>query len=73
MAGWIIGGSGGSGTLTFHSPIYGLSTSGLDYGLLFGGSKTAQRGRVRNIRRPADVEGVYAPALPSALDPARSC
>lgn len=61
-AGWIIGGSGGSGTLTFRGETYGLSTGGLDYGLVFGGSKTVLRGRVRNIKRPSDVAGVYGAA-----------
>lgn len=61
-AGWIIGGSGGSGTLTFRGRTYPLSTGGLDYGLVFGGSKTVLRGRVRNIQRPSDVAGVYGAA-----------
>jgi hypothetical protein len=58
-AGWIIGGSGGSGILRFRGRSYWLSTGGLDYGLVFGGSKTVLRGTVRNIRRPSDVAGVY--------------
>ena len=61
-AGWIIGGSGGSGTLDFHGRTYALSTGGLDYGLVFGGSKTVLRGRVTNISRPSDVAGVYGAA-----------
>src|SRR5205085_10227238 len=61
-AGWIIGGSGGSGVLQFHGRSYGLSTGGLDYGLGFGGSKTVLRGRVRNIYRASDVAGVYGAA-----------
>ncbi|MBT3070506.1 hypothetical protein KKP04_06455 [Rhodomicrobium sp. Az07] len=61
-AGWIIGGSGGSGSLTFQGRRYALSTGGLDYGLVFGGSKTVLHGRVRNIRSPRDVEGVYGAA-----------
>jgi hypothetical protein len=61
-AGWIIGGSGGGGTLTFHGRTYPLSTGGLDYGLVFGGSKTVLRGRVHNIYRPSDVAGVYGAA-----------
>lgn len=61
-AGWIIGGSGGSGTLHFHGRRYPLSVGGLDYGLVFGGSKTVLRGKVRNIRRPSDVAGVYGAA-----------
>ena len=61
-AGWIIGGSGGSGTLFFHGRYYPLSTGGLDYGLVFGGSKTVLHGRVSNIYRPSDVAGVYGAA-----------
>jgi hypothetical protein len=59
-AGWVIGGSGGSGTLTFQGRRYGLTTGGIDYGLVFGGSKTYLSGRVKNISRPSDIEGVYA-------------
>jgi hypothetical protein len=61
-AGWIIGGSGGSGVLNFHGRRYSLSTGGIDYGLVFGGSKTILRGRVSNIWRPSDVAGVYGAA-----------
>ena len=58
-AGWVIGGSGGSGVLDFRGRTYRLSTGGLDYGLVFGGSKTVLRGRVKNIYRPSDIAGVY--------------
>jgi hypothetical protein len=61
-AGWIIGGSGGGGVLTFRGQRYPLSAGGLDYGLVFGGSKTVLRGRVSNISRPSDVAGVYGAA-----------
>jgi hypothetical protein len=61
-AGWIIGGSGGGGVLRFHGRSYALSTGGLDYGLVFGGSKTVLHGRVSNIYRPSDVAGVYGAA-----------
>jgi hypothetical protein len=61
-AGWIIGGSGGSGTLYFRGRAYRLSTGGLDYGLVFGGSKTVLHGTVRNIELPSDVAGVYVAA-----------
>jgi hypothetical protein len=60
--GWIIGGSAGHGTLTFHGRSYPLSVGGIDYGLLFGGSKTVLHGRVKNIQRASDVAGVYAAA-----------
>lgn len=61
-AGWIIGGSGGGGVLNFRGRSYALSAGGLDYGLVFGGSKTVLRGRVSNIVRPSDVAGVYGAA-----------
>src|SRR5258706_4256746 len=61
-AGWVIGGSGGGGVLNFRGRSYGLSTGGIDYGLVFGGSKTILRGRVSNIWRPSDVAGVYGAA-----------
>ena len=61
-AGWIIGGSGGGGTLNFRGRNYPLSAGGLDYGLVFGGSKTVLRGRVSNISRASDVAGVYGAA-----------
>jgi hypothetical protein len=60
--GWVIGGSGGGGVLNFHGRSYALSTGGLDYGFVFGGSKTVLHGTVSNIYRPSDVAGVYAAA-----------
>jgi hypothetical protein len=59
-AGLVIGGSGGSGTLSFKGRQYRLSIGGLSYGFTFGASQTDFRGTVSNIRRPQDVEGVYA-------------
>ena len=61
-AGWVIGGSGGHGVLHFQGRSYGLTTGGLDYGLVFGGSKTILRGRVSHINSPSDVAGVYGAA-----------
>ncbi len=61
-AGWIIGGSGGGGTLHFRGQRFGVSAGGIDAGLVFGGSKTVLYGRVRNINQPSDVEGVYVAA-----------
>ena len=58
--GWIIGASGGYGTLSFRGRNYRLSVGGIDYGLVFGGSKTNLRGRVSNIDRASDIAGVYA-------------
>lgn len=61
-AGWIIGGSGGGGSLHFRGRYYPLSTGGLDYGLVFGGSKTVLHGTVSHILSPSDVAGVYGAA-----------
>ena len=60
--GWIIGGSAGHGTLSFHGRRYPLSVGGIDYGLVFGGSRTVLTGRARYIQRPSDDAGVYAAA-----------
>ena len=61
-AGWFIGGSGGSGTLTFHGRVYPLSIGGLSAGLVFGASGTHFIGTVHHIYSPADVAGVYGAA-----------
>lgn len=60
--GWFIGGSAGGGTLFFHGREYPLTIGGIDAGLVFGGSQTNLSGRVRHIRQPSDVEGVYGAA-----------
>jgi hypothetical protein len=57
--GWIIGASGGSGTLYFHGQAYPLSIGGVSYGFVFGASEAHLRGTVRHIRNASDVAGVY--------------
>jgi hypothetical protein len=59
-AGFIVGGSGGSGTLTFHGRRYSLGIGGISYGFTFGASETRFHGTVSNITRASDVAGVYA-------------
>ena len=59
-AGFVVGGSAGSGVLHFHGHNYPLSVGGLSYGFTFGASETRFHGRVTNIRRPGDIAGVYA-------------
>lgn len=61
-AGFVIGGAAGSGTLTFRGRQYPVTIGGLSYGLTFGGSQTYLSGRVSNINRPSDIEGVYGAA-----------
>ena len=65
-AGIVIGGSGGSGSMTFQGKRYPISIGGLSYGFTFGASQTDFHGRVSNIRRPQDVAGVYAAAAAGA-------
>jgi hypothetical protein len=59
-AGFIVGGSAGSGALNFQGRSYPLGIGGLSYGFTFGASETRFRGMVSHIRRPSDVNGVYA-------------
>ena len=59
-AGFVIGGSAGSGTLVFHGRRYSLGIGGISYGFTFGASETRFHGTVSNIRRASDVAGVYA-------------
>ena len=61
-AGFVVGGSGGSGVLNFHGKRYPISIGGVSWGFTFGASSTDFRGTVSNIRRPSDVTGVYAAA-----------
>src|ERR1700676_4896459 len=44
--GWVIGASGGSGTLTFRGQHYPISIGGLSYGFVFGASETFFHGTV---------------------------
>jgi len=59
-AGFVLGGSGGSGALYFHGRRYPLAIGGVSYGFTFGASRTRFRGSVSHIRRASDVSGVYA-------------
>jgi len=59
-AGFVVGGSGGDGTLSFQGKRYSLGIGGISYGFTFGVSETRFRGTVTNIRRASDVAGVYA-------------
>jgi hypothetical protein len=61
-AGFVIGGSAGSGALNFHGRIYPLAIGGVSYGFTFGASATNFVGTVGNIRTPYDVNGVYVAA-----------
>src|SRR4029434_3271121 len=51
-AGFVIGGSAGSGMLVFHGRRYPLSIGGVSYGFTFGGSATDFVGTLRHHRKP---------------------
>ena len=75
-AGWFIGGSGGSGTLTFRGRRYPLSIGGLSAGLVFGASETHLVGRVSNtVAHRTSLGSMGPPELVSLLGRvlARSC
>ncbi len=75
-AGFVIGGSAGSGAMNYHGRIYPLIIGGVSYGFTFGGSLTDFVGTVTNIRTPSDVNGIYVAggaALRSVSAAARSC
>src|SRR5690242_358779 len=59
-AGFVIGGSAGSGVLNFHGRQYPIGIGGISYGFTFGASETRFSGSVTNIFNPGDVAGVYA-------------
>jgi len=60
--GWVIGASGGSGTLVFHGQRYPISIGGVSAGFVFGASETFFRGSVSHISSPSDVAGIYGAA-----------
>ena len=58
--GFVIGGSGGSGTLTCDGQIYPVEIGGLSAGLVIGISRVNLVGEVRNLYEVSDIEGVYS-------------
>src|SRR4051812_50184821 len=54
-AGWIIGGSGGSGVMNFRGRAYSLSTGGLDYGPVFGGPQKGVPGPGSHNKPPPRI------------------
>jgi hypothetical protein len=58
-AGFVVGGSGGSGTLLFHGRYYPLAIGGVSYGFTFGASATDFFGTASNILWPSEIRGVH--------------
>ena len=61
-AGFIVGGSGGSGTLTYQGKSYPLTIGGVSLGATIGVSKAELVGEVFNLKRPEDIAGTYTAA-----------
>ena len=59
-AGFIVGGSGGSGTLKLDGKSYPLSIGGVSLGATIGFSKAQLIGTVRNINKASDIEGTFS-------------
>jgi hypothetical protein len=58
-AGWVVGGSGGSGVLRCRGRSYPLSIGGISAGFVFGASETRFHGRATFRGSPYNVAGVY--------------
>lgn len=58
-AGWVIGGSGGSGALQCRGRTYPIAIGGLSYGIMFGASETQFVGTATFAGSPYAVAGIY--------------
>ena len=58
-AGWVIGGSGGSGVMRCRGRSYPLAIGGVSWGIMFGASETRFNGRAHFNGSPYNVAGVY--------------
>lgn len=65
-AGFIVGGSGGSGTLYFKNNGYNLGVGGVSLGATIGVARADFVGEVYNLKDPKDIEGTYAAITASA-------
>ena len=58
-AGFIVGGTGGNGTLKFKGKQYPLSVGGVSLGATIGVSKAELIGEASNLKTASDIEGTY--------------
>ncbi len=61
-AGWVIGGSGGSGALRCPGRTYPIRIGGVSWGIMFGASETRFSGRAHFNGSPYNVAGAYGSA-----------
>ncbi len=59
-AGFIIGVTGGNGTLSFGGRQYPLTIGGINAGALIGASATDLIGTATHLHAPGDIAGVYS-------------
>ena len=65
-AGFVVGGSGGTGTLKFKGKNYPLNIGGVSLGATIGATKAELIGEVYNLKAPGDIEGAYVAGQASA-------
>jgi len=58
-AGWVIGGSGGSGVMRCGRRSYPIAIGGLSWGIMFGASETRFIGTASFYGSPYNVAGIY--------------
>jgi hypothetical protein len=58
-AGFIVGGTGGSGILTFKDNGYNLGVGGVSFGATIGVARIEMNGEVYNLKQASDIEGTY--------------
>jgi lipid-binding SYLF domain-containing protein len=61
-AGFIVGGSGGSGKLIYQGKTYPLNIGGVSLGATIGVSKAELQGEVYNLKKVEDITGTYGAA-----------
>jgi hypothetical protein len=61
-AGFIVGVSGGKGSVTFHGKRYPISIGGVSLGATIGASKAELTGVARGLHNIHDIEGTYTAA-----------
>jgi hypothetical protein len=58
-AGFIVGGSGGSGVMMVADKGYNLGIGGVSLGATIGIARAEFIGEVYNLKQPSDIEGTY--------------
>ena len=58
-AGFIVGGSGGTGVLMVGDKGYNLAIGGVSLGATIGVARAEFIGEVQNLKQPSDIEGTY--------------